>query len=166
MRGVDMFRKGQAALEFLMTYGWAILVVIAGISALSYFGILDMGSVLPARCSFPAGIDCVGTAVIDADTNTVLFEIQNVYGLPINITTASITSNECGSPILTSCSGDGCSDFSQNSGFENYEHGLIKIVCSNGMDAGRVNLAVKINYKDITNNVSLATKGSIRGNAN
>src|SRR3990167_6447424 len=29
--------KGQAVLEFLMTYGWAILVVIIAISALIFF---------------------------------------------------------------------------------------------------------------------------------
>lgn len=33
-------RKGQAAIEFLMTYGWAILVVLAAIGALFYFGVL------------------------------------------------------------------------------------------------------------------------------
>jgi uncharacterized protein (UPF0333 family) len=34
-------RKGQAAMEFLMTYGWAILVVLAAIGALAYFGVLS-----------------------------------------------------------------------------------------------------------------------------
>jgi hypothetical protein len=33
-------RKGQIAYEFLMNYGWAILVVIAAIGALAYFGVL------------------------------------------------------------------------------------------------------------------------------
>ncbi|MBI1979078.1 MAG: hypothetical protein HYS62_03415, partial [Candidatus Aenigmarchaeota archaeon] len=34
-------RKSQAAMEFLMTYGWAILVVLAAIAALAYFGVLS-----------------------------------------------------------------------------------------------------------------------------
>lgn len=33
-------KKSQAAMEFLMTYGWAILVVLAAIAALAYFGVL------------------------------------------------------------------------------------------------------------------------------
>ena len=33
-------KKSQAALEFIMTYGWAILVVLVAIGALAYFGIL------------------------------------------------------------------------------------------------------------------------------
>ena len=40
-------RKGQAALEFLMTYGWAILVVLAAIAALAYFGVLSPDRFLP-----------------------------------------------------------------------------------------------------------------------
>lgn len=40
-------KKGQAGIEFLMTYGWAILVVIAAIVALVYFGVLDPANLLP-----------------------------------------------------------------------------------------------------------------------
>ena len=32
-----MFRKSQAALEFLATYGWIILIVLGTIAALAYF---------------------------------------------------------------------------------------------------------------------------------
>lgn len=32
--------KSQAAMEFLMTYGWAILIVLIAIGALAYFGVL------------------------------------------------------------------------------------------------------------------------------
>ena len=34
------YKKSQAAMEFLMTYGWAILVVLVAIGALAYFGVL------------------------------------------------------------------------------------------------------------------------------
>ena len=33
-------KKGQA-MEFFMTYGWAILVVLVAVGALAYFGVLD-----------------------------------------------------------------------------------------------------------------------------
>ena len=33
-------KKSQVALDFLMTYGWAILVVLVAIGALAYFGVL------------------------------------------------------------------------------------------------------------------------------
>jgi len=42
-----MNKKGQAAMEFLMTYGWAILVVLLCIGALAYFGVLDPRKYIP-----------------------------------------------------------------------------------------------------------------------
>jgi len=40
-------KKGQALMEFLMTYGWAILVVLVAIGALAYFGVLNPERFLP-----------------------------------------------------------------------------------------------------------------------
>ena len=38
-----MNKRGQAAVEFLMTYGWAILVAILAIGVLAYFGVFSPG---------------------------------------------------------------------------------------------------------------------------
>ena len=46
-------------MEFLMTYGWAILVVLVAIGALSYFGVLSPDRFLPSRCTLPSGIACI-----------------------------------------------------------------------------------------------------------
>ncbi len=46
-------------MEFLMTYGWAILVVLAAVGALAYFGILNPSRFLPDSCNMGAGIGCV-----------------------------------------------------------------------------------------------------------
>ena len=35
--------KGQAAMEFLMTYGWAILAMVFSIGTLAYFGVFNQG---------------------------------------------------------------------------------------------------------------------------
>ena len=48
-------RKGQAAMEFLMTYGWAILVVLAAIAALAYFGVLSPDRFIPDKCLVQGG---------------------------------------------------------------------------------------------------------------
>jgi len=55
---MKVMKKGQAALEFLMTYGWAILVVLVAIGALAYFGVLSPDKFLPSKCTLPAGIAC------------------------------------------------------------------------------------------------------------
>ena len=48
-------KRAQAAMEFLMTYGWAILVVLAAIGALAYFGVLSPDRFLPEKCTLPSG---------------------------------------------------------------------------------------------------------------
>jgi len=37
-------KKGQAAMEYLMTYGWAILIVIIVVAALYAMGVFNVGS--------------------------------------------------------------------------------------------------------------------------
>ncbi len=76
-------KKAQAAMEFLMTYGWAILVVLAAIAALAYFGVLSPDRFLPEKCTMPAGIACVdfrysGTAIEMALQNGGGFDMTNV----------------------------------------------------------------------------------------
>ena len=52
-------RKGQAAMEFLMTYGWAILAAIIAIGVLAYFGVFSPGKLVAdtALIAPPFGID-------------------------------------------------------------------------------------------------------------
>ncbi|MBW2964736.1 hypothetical protein KY363_04715 [Candidatus Woesearchaeota archaeon] len=54
-------RRSQAAMEFLMTYGWAILVVLAAIGALAYFGVLSPGKFIPESCQLSptSGMNCM-----------------------------------------------------------------------------------------------------------
>ena len=54
-----MDKRAQAAMEFLMTYGWAILVVLVAIGALAYFGVLSPEKFLPSSCSLPSGLGCI-----------------------------------------------------------------------------------------------------------
>ncbi|HLD05263.1 MAG TPA: hypothetical protein VJG90_06100 [Candidatus Nanoarchaeia archaeon] len=51
-------RKGQAALEFLMTYGWAILIIFIMIGALVYFGVFNPTKLTPERCAAEIGFEC------------------------------------------------------------------------------------------------------------
>ena len=53
-----MVKKAQAAMEFLMTYGWAILVVLVIIGALGYFGVLSPTALLPEKCIFGVELAC------------------------------------------------------------------------------------------------------------
>ena len=63
-------------MEFLMTYGWAILVVLAAIGALAYFGVLSPDRFLPRACTLAGGFAC-DDYKIDATDNQVRFYVIN-----------------------------------------------------------------------------------------
>ncbi len=82
-------KKAQAALEFLMTYGWAILVVLAAIGALAYFGVLSPSNFLPDQCTATSGVGCLGKPSINAVNTT--FTLTNGLGQSLalnNVTTS------------------------------------------------------------------------------
>ena len=60
-----MSKRGQAALEFLMTYGWAILIVLIAIGAFAYFGVLNPQRLLPKSCTVVPGFSCDDFSVLD-----------------------------------------------------------------------------------------------------
>ena len=74
-------------MEFLMTYGWAILVVLAAIGALAYFGVLSPGKLLPERTVFKAPIANVDNAVVlfDGTTANISIAFRNNRGGSITI---------------------------------------------------------------------------------
>jgi len=82
-----MFKKSQAAMEFLMTYGWAILVVLAAIAALAYFGILSPEKFLPEKCLFETGFTCLSSK-IEPTQSTIIF--SNGIGRTIIVTSIKI----------------------------------------------------------------------------
>lgn len=87
-------RKGQAALEFLMTYGWAILVVLAAIAALAYFGVLSPDRFLPNKCTLQGGFSCTEFKVNSAG-ESVQFTVQNNLGVDADDVEVSLTSDDC-----------------------------------------------------------------------
>ena len=83
-------KKSQAAMEFLMTYGWAILVVLAAIAALAYFGVLSPEKFLPEKCLIETGFTCISSKV-ESSQSTIVFS----NGLGKSITVDSIQIGGC-----------------------------------------------------------------------
>jgi len=84
------YRNGQAALEFMMTYGWAILVVLAAIGALSYFGVLNPAKFTPDTCLASSGFACPGKPIISLNTTgvgNVSITLVNGVGYPVIFST-------------------------------------------------------------------------------
>ena len=85
-----MSKRGQAALEFLMTYGWAILVVLVAIGALAYFGVLNPKRSLPDLCIIAPGFSCDDFILNTDGTSTVI--IRNGFGKTLNNWTVTLAS--------------------------------------------------------------------------
>jgi len=80
-------KRGQAAMEFLMTYGWAILAAVIVIAVLAYFGVFSPSTYVPNSCSLSAPWGCnAGTA----KTTGVTLELINGAGESLNITGVSV----------------------------------------------------------------------------
>lgn len=91
MKSFKSYKKGQAALEFLTTYGWAFLVILVAIGGLSYFGVFDMGRLLPEGCKLDTNLVCGDVYVLTGDsTNRFQVELKNTRDKYINITSIEL----------------------------------------------------------------------------
>ena len=75
--------RGQAAMEYLTTYGWAILIIVIVLAALLWMGVFNVINKVPDSCSLQAGFSCLDAKIIYAagevdnpDTNLML-KIRN-----------------------------------------------------------------------------------------
>lgn len=86
------FQKAQGALEFLMTYGWAFLVILIMIGALAYFGVLSPTKFLPERCTFGSQFVCKDYLITTTgSTATVTLKLQNNLGQAIYLLATNAT---------------------------------------------------------------------------
>jgi hypothetical protein len=77
-------KQAQAALEYMTTYGWAILGVMISIGALSYFGFMNPSNLLPDKCDFGRQLECVDYQIKSDGSLNLIF--RNNFGKSINIT--------------------------------------------------------------------------------
>ena len=86
-----MYKKAQAAMEFLMTYGWAILVVLVAIGALAYFGVLNPSRFLPNSCTLTPGLSCTDfNAAVSGNSTTVTLIVRNGMGESIDLSSLNV----------------------------------------------------------------------------
>jgi|SRR3989344_256459 len=138
-------KKAQAAIEFLMTYGWAVLSVLAAIATLAYFGILSPEKLLPDKCTVDQGITCVGSKIESSQITLVL--LNSVENRPITVNNIDV---------------EGCTgDFSQEmvGGVKNTL--VLDKSCANGEQTDKFQGSIKINYLDKVSGLAKTAYGSI-----
>ena len=93
-----MDRKGQAAMEFLMTYGWAILAAIIAIGVLAYYGIFSPGKFVTNAVVIqaPFGANGVIDETVPGNGNDqIKLELRNGAGQLVTISASGITITGC-----------------------------------------------------------------------
>jgi hypothetical protein len=81
--------KGQSALDFLMTYGWALLLIVLAVGALFALGVFNMGSFVGARA---VGFTQVGVSAWRLNpTGNLTLQLANRAGTDISVTNITTT---------------------------------------------------------------------------
>ena len=86
-------KKGQAAMEYLMTYGWAIVVLVVVIAALMATGAFNPSYLIAEECTLQPDLSCTGHVLYldTGGTPQLEFRISNGLGYDILLSGVSIT---------------------------------------------------------------------------
>ena len=84
--------KGQAAMEFLVTYGWAILLILV-IMAILYSSIFKPEFYVAERCDIGPGISCDSfyLNITNGNQLNLTLKAHNTLGFKVNITQINFT---------------------------------------------------------------------------
>ncbi|MCL4364820.1 hypothetical protein M1590_00635 [Candidatus Marsarchaeota archaeon] len=80
--------KAQSAIEYLSTYGWAILIM--SIVAVALFSLINLNSVTPQECILPAGLSCNNEYL--AQNGILQVNLFQATQYPIKVTAIGCTS--------------------------------------------------------------------------
>lgn len=152
---MQLYNKSQAALEFLMTYGWAILVVLVAIGALAYFGVLSPDRFIAQRCSFPAGITCLDFSYsIINDVPTLKFVIKNNLGWDLTLVGITVPAADVG--------GSDCSTVqSKPNALKNDEQGTFIYNCDPPIPKGKYKPNLVFTYTKVDTQLPHQIQGTL-----
>jgi len=95
-----MYRKAQSAMEYLMTYGWAILVILIALGAMFYLGVFDAST--PNNCQIQAPFNCLDVLLVGVageDPGTLTLSIGVSSASSPTVSSITINGNAC-TPIM------------------------------------------------------------------
>lgn len=139
--------KGQGAMEFLVTYGWAFLIVLIMIGALSHFGVF--GSFNSEKCVSSPEFECYDYAV---SSSSQVFRFKNNLDESIKLSNASVT-----------IKGDEGTKINCYVPSESIESGqLFDVSCEDNLTGDKnANLDIDFNYYSATSSASYSKPHSV-----
>jgi hypothetical protein len=159
-------RRAQAALEFITTYGWAILVVLLMAGTFAYFGILNPNKLAPERCSTEPEFSCSDYRLSTDTAKNITLMFKQGIGQTIYVINASC--------IYQGAQTYG-SDFRQVVGTDKNAYAVypytwqprdqFQFTCNNRLPASlkgqKVKVSFIINYKTNVNGLEHDTTGDV-----
>jgi len=122
-------KKAQSAMEYLMTYGWAILVVLIALGALFYLGVFNPKT--PNACTITAPFSCQDVkGVTGANGLTLRLGASGVNAITYTPATA-IQVNGAACAITADGDGDALSPATT------MKSSVVSVTCSPGLAVGQ-----------------------------
>lgn len=142
-----MQKRGQAAMEFLMTYGWAILAAIIAIGVLAYFGVFSPGKYTPDATVVNPPFYAAGATIA---AGQIQVELRNNGGEDVNVTTVTLT---------------GCADtpVSFNTVVAPSASSVFSLTCSPTLAGDTFSGDITIKYLKGTSQLELTSTGTVAG---
>ncbi len=92
-------RKGQAAAEYLVTYGWALLLLVVVIAVILSTGVFNPSYFVGEECVLQPDIPCTGHQFYLSGGKSVLeVRVENRLGYDMLLDDASVITNGIGAP--------------------------------------------------------------------
>ena len=108
-------RKAQSAMEYLMTYGWAILIIAVVLAALFSLGVFNSGALLGTACIAASGYMCTNPS-LSTSGNVVFTFGQNTGSSLYNIGFSCASASNALGPYITTSGGFDSGFYYLNSG--------------------------------------------------
>ena len=153
-------KKSQAAMEFLMTYGWALLVVLIAIVALAFFGMLNPEKFIPTKCEMAPGLTCMGYNAVTDDLDISDGSVKDNITILLNNGRGNLMTNV--TINVTNCLNKDNSDDTIDH-ISNGETAKFLITCEGLIPSTRFSSSLVIKYHELSGETYLShvKKGQI-----
>lgn len=136
---MNLGKRGQSALEYLMTYGWALVVIVIAVAALVV--LINPNTIQGDQCDTKLGPFTISQSNVGAgDTNFVLV---NQTGQSVTFTGATVTGTNPGS---TAYSGGSVTLSGAGVTMSANETELLTIDQTTALQTGAYNLTYNVTY--------------------
>lgn len=83
-------KKGQASVEYIMTYGWALLAVVIVIGLLLTSGVFSIDYGFDEECNFGSKFPCTSTIYDTGSSTNVALSISNSFPYAVNLSNLTL----------------------------------------------------------------------------